>query len=135
MNLATESATVRFDPARVAVADLAAAVEAAGYVARTERAARPTTTRTSSEAAEARSERDEAAARHLASLRRRLIVATVLTIPLLGGLARMTVAPCLPAFLSEPLFQLALATPGPVLGRLAVLRRRLEGAPSPLDAT
>lgn len=29
----------------------------------------------------------------------------------MAGLARMTVAPGLPAFLSDPLFQLALATP------------------------
>jgi hypothetical protein len=38
-------------------------------------------------------------------------VSTALTIPLLLGLARMTVAPWLPAFLSDPLVQLALATP------------------------
>ena len=34
-----------------------------------------------------------------------------LTIPILGGLAQMTIAPWLPAFLSNPYFQLALATP------------------------
>jgi len=111
VNLAAESATVRFDPARVAVRDLAVAVEAAGYVARLEQAATADHDADVAEAAEARSERDEAAAHHLASLRRRLVVATVLTIPILGGLARMTVAPGLPAILSEPLFQLALATP------------------------
>ncbi|HEX5148285.1 MAG TPA: heavy metal translocating P-type ATPase [Candidatus Limnocylindrales bacterium] len=111
VNLAAESATVRFDPARVAVADLAAAVEAAGYVARTEQAASADREADIGEAAEARTERDEAAARRLASLRRRLSIAALLTIPLLGGLARMTVAPYLPAILSEPLFQLALATP------------------------
>ena len=64
-----------------------------------------------SEVAEARSERDEAAAQHLASLRRRLVVATLLTVPLLMGLARMTVAPGLPAFLTDPIFQFVLATP------------------------
>jgi len=111
VNLAAESASVRFDPSRVAVADLAAAVEAAGYVARTERAATADHDTDVSEAAEARTERDESAAQHLASLRRRLAVAAVLTVPLLAGLARMTVAPFLPAILSEPLFQLALATP------------------------
>src|SRR2546422_8258238 len=37
VNLATESATVRFDPSRVGLTDLAAAVEAAGYVARIDR--------------------------------------------------------------------------------------------------
>ncbi len=111
VNLAAETATVRFDPSRVTVADLAAAVDAAGYVARIEQAAGRDHEIDVAEAAEARSERDEAAARHVADLRRRLVVATVLTIPLLGGLARMTVAPWLPAFLSNPLFQLALATP------------------------
>ena len=44
-------------------------------------------------------------------MRRRLIVSTALTIPLLLGLARMTIAPWLPAFLTDPLVQLALATP------------------------
>jgi len=111
VNLAAESATIRFDPARVAVSDLAAAVEAAGYVARTEQAASAGRETDVSEAAEARTDRDEAAARHLAALRRRLVVAALLTIPLLGGLARMTIAPFLPAVLSEPLFQLVLATP------------------------
>lgn len=54
---------------------------------------------------------DAAGARHLGGLRCRLTVAAILTIPILGGLAQMTVAPWLPAILSEPLFQLALATP------------------------
>jgi len=111
VNLAAESATVRFDPAQVTVRDLANAVEAAGYVARLEQAAMADHGADVAEAAEARSERDEAATRHLASLRRRLVVATILTIPILGGLARMTVAPWLPTVLSDPLFQLALATP------------------------
>ena len=111
VNLAAESATVRFDPAQVTVRDLANAVEAAGYVARLEQAAMADHGADVAEAAEARSERDEAATRHLASLRRRLVVATILTIPILGGLARMTVAPWLPTVLSDPLFQLALASP------------------------
>ena len=111
VNLAAETATIRFDPDRVAIGDLAEAVEAAGYVARMEQAATSDRDTDVAEAAEARGERDEAAARHLAFLRRRLIVATVLTIPILGGLARMTVAPGLPGILTEPLFQLALATP------------------------
>ena len=38
VNLATETATVRFDPGRVDIERLGAAVEAAGYEARTERA-------------------------------------------------------------------------------------------------
>jgi Cu+-exporting ATPase len=51
------------------------------------------------------------AERHLADTRRRLIVATVLTIPLLLGLATMTIAPFLPSVLMDPWLQLALATP------------------------
>jgi Cu+-exporting ATPase len=39
------------------------------------------------------------------------VVAALLTVPLHAALARMTVAPFLPAFLTDPLFQLALATP------------------------
>jgi Cu+-exporting ATPase len=111
VNLASESATVRFDTGKVTVADLVAAVDAAGYVARVEQAATADHEIDVAEAAEARTERDEAAARHLAGLRRRLLVAALLTLPVLGGLARMTVAPWLPAFLSNPLFQLAFATP------------------------
>ena len=111
VNLATETATVRFDPERVDVERLGAAVEAAGYEARTDRAVGDAHEAAIEEVAAERAERDGAAARNLASLRRRLIVSTVLTIPLLLGLARMTIAPWLPAFLSDPLFQLALATP------------------------
>ena len=111
VNLASESATVQFDTDRVSVADLVAAVEAAGYVARVEQAATADHEIDLSEAGEARTERDEAAARHVTALRRRLLVAGVLTLPLLGGLARMTLAPWLPAFLSNPLLQLAFATP------------------------
>jgi P-type Cu+ transporter len=111
VNLASESATVRYDPAALTVADLVAAVDAAGYVARVEQATAADHATDVAEAAEARTERDEAAARHVRDLRRRLVVAALLTAPLLGGLARMTVAPGLPAFLTSPLFQLALATP------------------------
>ena len=111
VNLAAESATVRFDPALVSVGDLIAAVDAAGYVAHAEQAATGGQTQAIEEVAEARSERDEAGALHLASLRRRLVVAAALTVPLLIGLARMTVAPWLPAIFSDPLFQLTLATP------------------------
>jgi len=111
VNLASESATIRFDAARVSLPDLIAAVDAAGYVARIEQAATADHVADVAEAAEAKAERDESAARHVASLRRRLVVAGLLTLPLLGGLARMTVAPWLPAFLSNPLVQLAFATP------------------------
>ena len=111
VNLASESATVRFDPARVNVAALAAAVDAAGYLARVEQAASGDDEREVADMAEARSERDEAGVRHLAALRVRLIVAGLLTIPLLVGLARMTFLPGLPAIFTDPLFQLAFATP------------------------
>ncbi|HET9851205.1 MAG TPA: heavy metal translocating P-type ATPase, partial [Candidatus Limnocylindrales bacterium] len=112
VNLATESATVRYDAARVSLDDLTKAVDAAGYVAlvdgNTSAAAEPADLAT---AAEHREERDEAAARHLRDLGLRLAVAATLTVPLLLGLARMTVAPWLPVFLTDPLVQLALATP------------------------
>ena len=111
VNLATETATVRFDPSRIAAVDLAAAVDAAGYVARLDQRAGTAHDADIEQVAEARSDREAAAARHLAGLRRRLIVSAVLTLPILGGLARMTVAPGLPSFLSEPLVQLAFATP------------------------
>jgi Cu+-exporting ATPase len=111
VNLASESATVRFDPALVGVDDLIAAVDAAGYVAHVEQAATGGQDRAVEEVADSRSERDEANLRHVAGLRRRVIVAAALTVPLLLGLARMTVAPWLPAILTDPLFQLALATP------------------------
>ncbi len=103
VNLATESASVRFDPSRTDLGALAAAVEAAGYVARVPPA---------DDAEVAVGEPDiPYAERHLADLRRRLLVAGVLTVPLLLGLARMTIAPFLPAILTNPWFQLALATP------------------------
>ena len=111
VNLASESATVHYDPTQVTVADLVGAVDAAGYVARVEQAASADHETDVAEAAAAKAERDEAAARHAADLRRRLAISAVLTFPLLLGLARMTVAPSLPAFLVNPWFQLALATP------------------------
>ena len=111
VNLASESATVRFDPARADVTALAAAVDAAGYVARVEQAASGGGEREVADMAEARSERDEAGVRHVAALRIRLIVSTLLTIPLLIGLARMTFMPGLPAIFTDPVFQLAFATP------------------------
>jgi Cu+-exporting ATPase len=101
VNLATESATVRFDPAVTDVSRLAQAVEAAGYIARIDQI----------EADDVKSEEPSFADRHLADIRRRLVVATVLTLPILVGLARMTVAPGLPALFTNPWFQLALATP------------------------
>jgi Cu+-exporting ATPase len=100
VNLASETATVRYDARATDLPALSAAVEAAGYTARVDRtkveAAKPEPTY---------------ADRHIADLRRRLIVATVLTVPLLVGLARMTILPGLPRLLTDPWVQLALATP------------------------
>ena len=123
VNLATERATVVARP-DVTVEQILGAVEAAGYDARlivdpgiiqSADAAEP-------EAVDGRGHATEREVtepvgetsfqrRHLADTRRRLIVATILTIPILGGLAAMTVAPFLPAFLMNPWLQLALATP------------------------
>ena len=111
VNLATETATVEFQPDRTTVAALGAAVEAAGYDARLERVSSNDADAAQPDAAETRSERDEHAARHVAGLQRRLAVAAILTVPLLLGLARMTVAPGLPAFFTDPFVQLAFATP------------------------
>ena len=140
VNLATETATVRFDPERVDLGLLEAAVEAAGYEARIDQAepsARAQASQveigvqargaglSSAPAVDdvadtepnagyretARKPETSFQERHLADTRRRLIVATILTIPLLGGLAAMTVAPFLPAFLTSPWLQIALATP------------------------
>ena len=73
VNLASESATVRYDATTLTVADLVAAVDAAGYVARVEQVASADHELDVAEAAEAKAERDEAAARHAADLRRRLL--------------------------------------------------------------
>ena len=135
VNLATETATVRFDPAHRCPSD-----DLAG------RSRRPGTSRGSSGVATAvarptsqdgrrgprRARRRRPPA--TSSLRRRLVVATVLTIPLLGGLARMTVAPGSrdphgPDLPARP------GDAGAVLGRLAVLPRRLEGPAPPVAAT
>ncbi len=123
VNLATERATVVAGPA-VTVEQIIAAVEAAGYDATLlADGAEPATAGPIEAAAIAAAEphavpREVARGpetsfqqRHLADTRRRLIVATILTIPILGGLAGMTVAPFLPMFLMDPWFQLALATP------------------------
>jgi len=100
VNLATESATVRFDPAATDIVRLAGAVEAAGYVARVDRID-----------ADDEGTAPSFAERNLADTRRRLIVAAALTVPLLLGLAQMTFAPALPSLLANGWFQLVLATP------------------------
>jgi len=121
VNLATERATVVAKP-EVTVEQILAAVEAAGYDARLviDDAPAATVRSTARNRAEAAIANREVVApgnetsyqqRHLADIRRRLVVATVLTIPLLLGLASMTIAPFLPAWLRNPWLQLALATP------------------------
>ena len=124
VNLATESATVRYDGTRVDVATIVAAVEAAGYTARVDRVG-------ADEATEAATEEPSYTDRHLADLRRRLIFATVFTVPLLLGLAKMTIAPGLPSIFANPWFQFAFAAPvqvyagGPFYrGALNALRHR-----------
>ena len=134
INLATERATVTYDPTRIGVSDLGKAVEAAGYDARLDQAqtrdglsaapvapvvaadGRSVASATGTDAASTRLASEALpdgtfAERHLADTRRRLIVATVFTIPLLLGLATMTIAPFLPSVLMNPWLQLALATP------------------------
>ena len=119
VNLATERASVLARP-DVTVDQLIGAVEAAGYEAKLLVDGAPSRPGTSAaEAAEPHAAHREAAGapetsfqqRHLAETRQRLIVAAVLTAPLLLGLASMTIAPFLPTFLTNPWLQLALATP------------------------
>jgi len=119
VNLATERASVIVRP-DVTTDQLIAAVEAAGYEAKLLVDGAPASPAASAlEEAEPHAAHREVARepetsfqqRHLADTRRRLIVAAVLTAPLLLGLASMTIAPFLPAFLTNPWLQLAIATP------------------------
>ena len=139
VNLATEKASIvaRSD---VTIDQLIAAVEAAGYEAKVLVDGLPVSSASASvDEAEPHAAHREASRapetsfqqRHLADTRRRLIVAAVLTTPLLLGLASMTIAPFLPAFLTNPWLQLAIATPVQFYagwpfykGALKVLRHR-----------
>ena len=117
VNLATERASVVARP-EVTIDQLIGAVEAAGYEAKllvdgTPVPAAGTAAQDEPHAAHREAAREPETSfqqRHLADTRRRLIVATVLTIPLLGGLAAMTIAPFLPMVLMNPWLQLVLAT-------------------------
>ncbi len=135
VNLATEQAAVAYDPARVTPDDLKRAVEAAGYdaqlvVGEPHPAAThevpaatlpsgstaplpvaPTSPSGTPASASASVHGSSYQERHLADTRRRLMVASLLTVPLLLALTQMTVAPFLPAWLSDPWLQLAFATP------------------------
>ena len=99
VNLATERATVAFDPTRADVGALQAAVERAGY-----ELVEPTTSASSDDhEAAARAEQER-------RTRRKLIVGAVLSVPvLLGGMA--DVLPGVPAWLTNPWLLLILATP------------------------
>jgi Cu+-exporting ATPase len=101
VNLATERATVAFDPARADVAALRAAVEAAGY----ELAAAPVAPGGAPDDRE-RADREREEARQ----RTRVIVGAVLSLPLLVG-GMPDVFPWAPAWLRDPWVQLVLATP------------------------
>jgi Cu+-exporting ATPase len=69
VNLATEVATVHFDPAQAGLAELSAAVTRAGYTATPRREAQPTTDRPRPEAADTADGRDDA--KHLSALKRK----------------------------------------------------------------
>ena len=100
VNLATEQATVSFDPDRTNVEALRAAVAAAGYELAEPRAgAGPV-----DDAAQAEREAEQA------RQRTRLIVGAVLSVPvLLGGMAHLL--PWVPAVLQNPWVLLVLTTP------------------------
>jgi Cu+-exporting ATPase len=107
VNLATAAATVHFDPGRTNPDALVAAIEAAGYVAHL-----PKAVETADPAADEAEQSPAQAGRvQIARLRARLLVAAVLTVPLLLGMIRMAFLPNLPGFLSDPLLALVLAIP------------------------
>ena len=123
VNLATERATVVTGP-EVTPKMILAAVEAAGYEGRLADRSGPLGSLVSQPAGDAAGPEEARPAvgeggaqaqsyqeRYLRDTRRRLVVAAILTLPLLLGLAAMTVAPWLPAVLTEPWLQLAFATP------------------------
>jgi Cu+-exporting ATPase len=103
VNLATERATVQWDPQRADVAALASAVAAAGYeLAEPPPAAAPGTV------AEDREQAARAAEQH--RLRARVLVGTVLSIPIVLG-SMTEVFPWAPGWLRDPWTLLLLATP------------------------
>jgi Cu+-exporting ATPase len=99
VNLATERATVAFDPARADLAALQRAVEAAGY-----ELVQPTTPSPGVDAEREAREHEQQATR------RRFIVGAVLSTPVfLGGMAELF--PWVPVWLRDPWVLLILATP------------------------
>ncbi len=100
VNLATERATVVFDPERAPLPALQAAVEAAGY----ELVEPPPP------GAAAGDREREAREREQRQQRRKFIVGAILSVPvLLGGMAHLF--PWVPAWLADPWLLLALTTP------------------------
>src|SRR5881397_1537048 len=102
VNLATEQASVAFDPTRTDLARLREAVSAAGY-----KLAEPRPEPVPGEAVDG-----ERAAREAADRREKLrfVVGAVLSAPvLLGGMSH--VVPWVPALLQNPWLQLVLTTP------------------------
>jgi Cu+-exporting ATPase len=101
VNLATEQATIAFDPARTGVPALQQAVAAAGY----ELAAAPV-----ERGGEAEDRERRARAEEQRRLRRRVVVGALLSAPVLvGGMPDLF--PWAPARLADPWLQLVLATP------------------------
>ena len=101
VNLATEQAMVAFDPARASVPALQQAVAAAGY----ELGATPVV-----RGGEADDRERRARAAEQRQLRRKVVIGAVLSAPLLmGGMPE--IFPWAPAWLTNPWFQLVLATP------------------------
>ena len=142
VNLATERATVVAKP-EVTVEQILAAVEAAGYDARlvideapglpAATTATPTTAQPRASAGEVVLPGNETSyqQRHLADIRRRLIVATILTIPLLArpGVDDHRAVPA--GLAAQPVAATGAGHARPVLRRLAFLPGCLEGAPPP----
>jgi P-type Cu+ transporter len=101
VNLATEQATVAFDPARASVPVLQQAVAAAGY----ELGAAPVV-----RGGEAEDRERRARAAEQRQLRRKVVIGAVLSAPLLvGGMPELF--GWAPAWLTNPWLQLVLATP------------------------
>ena len=102
VNLATEQATVAFDPARTSVDALRSAVAAAGY-----ELAEPRSEAEPADAVDAERAAREADQRHQ---KLKFVVGAVLSAPvLLGGMAH--IVPWVPAALQDPWLLLVLTTP------------------------
>lgn len=99
VNLATERATVQYDPKKVRLSDLVSAVESLGYHA--------------APAEDASDREKELREKEIRTLRTLLVISAILTAPLLLGMILWISGLRGPivTFLHNPWFQLALATP------------------------